>query len=145
MQIRRWLANVVKDVLLETMILQLLEDQDKALRQSITAEMESRRDQAMRGFNPLWISLCAGFGEEMLFRGAPQPLLGLWLTSLVGIAFIRVGLIAAIVTHTAADVVTLWLPCCPLLRRAVLCQYDALLNESTPDCRQRRRSTASAT
>ncbi len=100
-------------------------------------ELLQRAD--LRGFNPLWISLCAGFGEEMLFRGALQPLLGLWLTSLVSTAlhfqtggfrtmnpmkalyallvflaslllgpvFIRIGSIAAIVTHTVADVITL--------------------------------------
>ena len=37
----------------------------------------------LRGFNPLWISLLAGFGEELLFRGAIQPLLGLLPTSVV--------------------------------------------------------------
>jgi membrane protease YdiL (CAAX protease family) len=35
------------------------------------------------GFNPLWMSLCAGIGEEILFRGAIQPLLGLWWTGLI--------------------------------------------------------------
>jgi hypothetical protein len=44
-------------------------------------EIVARAD--LSGFNPLWFSLCAGVGEEMLFRGALQPLLGLWLTSLV--------------------------------------------------------------
>ena len=33
-----------------------------------------------------FISLCAGVGEEILFRGAIQPWLGIWLTSLVFIA-----------------------------------------------------------
>ncbi len=37
----------------------------------------------LRGLNPLWIGLAAGVGEELLFRGALQPLLGLWLTSAV--------------------------------------------------------------
>ena len=32
-------------------------------------------------WNPLWISLAAAFGEELLFRGALQPLLGIWVTS----------------------------------------------------------------
>jgi membrane protease YdiL (CAAX protease family) len=44
-------------------------------------EIVARAD--LSGFNPLWFSLCAGVGEEMLFRGALQPLLGLWLTSLI--------------------------------------------------------------
>jgi membrane protease YdiL (CAAX protease family) len=35
------------------------------------------------GWNPLWFSLLAGFGEELLFRGALQPLVGLWIASLL--------------------------------------------------------------
>lgn len=35
------------------------------------------------GFNPLWFGLCAGVGEEALCRGALQPLLGVWWTSLL--------------------------------------------------------------
>jgi len=40
----------------------------------------------LSGLNPLWIGLAAGFGEELLFRGALQPLLGLWLTSVIFVA-----------------------------------------------------------
>ncbi|GAB3368391.1 hypothetical protein GCM10027431_13870 [Lysobacter rhizosphaerae] len=35
----------------------------------------------LSGWNPLWIALAAGFGEELLFRGALQPVLGIWATS----------------------------------------------------------------
>lgn len=31
----------------------------------------------------IFISLCAGIGEELLFRGAIQPWLGIWLTAFV--------------------------------------------------------------
>ena len=34
----------------------------------------------------IFISLCAGFGEELLFRGAIQPLMGLWITAIVFVA-----------------------------------------------------------
>ncbi|NQY66403.1 MAG: CPBP family intramembrane metalloprotease [Flavobacteriales bacterium] len=34
----------------------------------------------------LFISFCAGFGEEILFRAEVQPLLGIWLTSIIFIA-----------------------------------------------------------
>jgi membrane protease YdiL (CAAX protease family) len=100
-------------------------------------ELVSRAD--LNGFNPLWISLCAGVGEETLFRGALQPLLGLWVTSLIwtvlhyqtggfrtmnrmkavyavlvflasvllGIVFVQIGLIAAMVAHTVIDLVAL--------------------------------------
>src|ERR1700730_1812573 len=37
----------------------------------------------LRGFNPLWLGLCSGVGEEALCRGALQPLLGIWWTSLL--------------------------------------------------------------
>ena len=36
----------------------------------------------LSGWNPLWFGLCAGIGEELLFRGALQPLLGIWWTGL---------------------------------------------------------------
>lgn len=34
----------------------------------------------------IYISLCAGIGEELFFRGALQPYLGIWLTSIVFVA-----------------------------------------------------------
>lgn len=33
-----------------------------------------------------FISFCAGFGEELLFRGALQPLMGIWLTAFIFVA-----------------------------------------------------------
>lgn len=35
----------------------------------------------LSGWNPFWIALAAGVGEEVLFRGALQPHLGIWATS----------------------------------------------------------------
>ena len=46
-----------------------------------TVASYSRLD--LRGLNPLWIALAAGFGEELLFRGALQPLIGIWFTSVL--------------------------------------------------------------
>ena len=43
------------------------------------AENYSRLD--LTGWNPLWIAMAAGLREELLFRGALQPLLGIWFTS----------------------------------------------------------------
>lgn len=34
----------------------------------------------------IFISLCAGFGEEILFRGAIQPLIGIWITAIIFVA-----------------------------------------------------------
>ncbi|MDN4055112.1 CPBP family intramembrane metalloprotease [Massilia sp. YIM B02763] len=46
-----------------------------------TVESYSRLD--LRGLNPLWISIAAAVGEEMLFRAALQPWLGVWIVSLL--------------------------------------------------------------
>jgi membrane protease YdiL (CAAX protease family) len=46
-----------------------------------TVQTYARLD--LDGLNPVWIALCAAIGEEMLFRAALQPLLGLWIASLV--------------------------------------------------------------
>jgi membrane protease YdiL (CAAX protease family) len=37
----------------------------------------------LRGLNPLWIAIAAAIGEEMLFRAALQPLMGVWIVSLL--------------------------------------------------------------
>ena len=52
-------------------------------RATVRATAESYRRLDLRGWNPLWIALAAGFGEELLFRGALQPMLGIWATSLL--------------------------------------------------------------
>ncbi|MQA20042.1 CPBP family intramembrane glutamic endopeptidase [Rugamonas rivuli] len=49
--------------------------------ESAKSTMESYSRLNLDGLNPLWISLAAGFGEELLFRGALQPLIGIWITS----------------------------------------------------------------
>lgn len=49
-----------------------------------TTAAYSRLD--LSGLNPLWIALCAAVGEELLFRAALQPLLGVWIVSLVFLA-----------------------------------------------------------
>jgi membrane protease YdiL (CAAX protease family) len=46
-----------------------------------TIESYARLD--LSGLNPLWISIAAAVGEEMLFRAALQPLLGVWIVSLI--------------------------------------------------------------
>jgi membrane protease YdiL (CAAX protease family) len=56
----------------------------------LTAQSEATRNTIiaygrldLSGRNPVWISLAAAIGEELLFRAALQPLLGVWITSLV--------------------------------------------------------------
>ncbi|QNA97680.1 CPBP family intramembrane glutamic endopeptidase [Massilia sp. Se16.2.3] len=103
-----------------------------------TINAYSRLD--LSGLNPLWISLAAAIGEELLFRAALQPLLGVWITSIVfllthtpvyrfrklnratlvqalgvfgasvalGFLYQYVGLLAAMMVHTALDVVGLY-------------------------------------
>lgn len=40
----------------------------------------------LSGWNPLWFAFAAGIGEELLFRGALQPLLGLWAATALFVA-----------------------------------------------------------
>ena len=40
----------------------------------------------LREHHIIFISLCAGIGEELLFRGAVQPLIGIWPTALIFVA-----------------------------------------------------------
>ncbi len=85
----------------------------------------------------IFISICAGVGEEFLFRGAIQPLLGIWITSIIfvfihgylnprnlplfiygifmtlSIALIgylteAVGILSSMAAHTVVDVVLLY-------------------------------------
>lgn len=37
-------------------------------------------------FQAIFLSICAGVGEEIFFRGAIQPFLGIWLTSIIFVA-----------------------------------------------------------
>lgn len=37
-------------------------------------------------FQAFFLSFCAGFGEEVFFRGAVQPYLGIWLTAIFFVA-----------------------------------------------------------
>ena len=94
----------------------------------------------LSGLNPVWISLAAAIGEELLFRAALQPLLGVWGTSVIfllthtpvyqfrrlnlatlvqaagvfgasvalGFIYQYVGLLAAMMVHTALDVIGLY-------------------------------------
>lgn len=52
-----------------------------AKHQATQSTVESYARLNLRGWNPLWIALAAGIGEELLFRGALQPLIGVWATS----------------------------------------------------------------
>lgn len=88
-------------------------------------------------FDILFISFCAGFGEEILFRGALQPLMGLWPAAILfvlvhgyinpknwrisiyglylilvsvgfGYLFKHLGIIAPAIAHLVVDVLLLW-------------------------------------
>ena len=54
-----------------------------ANRQSTQSIVENYSRLDLSGWNPLWIASAAGFSEELLFRGALQPLLGIWVTSAI--------------------------------------------------------------
>lgn len=84
----------------------------------------------------VFISICAGIGEELFFRGAIQPLLGVWMTAILfvllhgylnpfnmsltmygiymvivigvlGLMTEYVGILTAIIAHTLIDVIIL--------------------------------------
>jgi len=86
------------------------------------------------------VSICAGVGEEMLFRGVIQEFMGVWLTSVVfvgihgyydfrnwriflygmlmtiiivgvGYLFAEMGILAPIIAHFVIDVILLSLIC----------------------------------
>lgn len=85
----------------------------------------------------IFLSFCAGVGEEIFFRGAIQPYLGIWITSVLFVAMhgylnpfnlrislyglfmtliiaglgymtINIGLLSAIVAHTCVDIILLY-------------------------------------
>jgi uncharacterized protein len=41
------------------------------------------KDIQISRFSAFFLSICAGFGEEVFFRGAIQPLLGIWVTAIL--------------------------------------------------------------
>ncbi|QGZ41893.1 hypothetical protein IP92_04243 [Pseudoduganella flava] len=59
----------------------LLDYRRHAGSERVRRTVESYRQLDLAGWNPFWIALGAGIGEELLFRGALQPHLGVWLTS----------------------------------------------------------------
>lgn len=88
-------------------------------------------------FDRTQLSIFAGVGEEILFRGALQPLMGIWLTSIIfvaihgyfkfkstghilfgillfglsmmlGFLYEYIGLISAMVAHAIYDIILLW-------------------------------------
>ncbi len=61
----------------------LIGSRHKSQSESTRRMVENYGRLDLRGWNPLWIALLAGFGEELLFRGALQPLVGLWISSLL--------------------------------------------------------------
>lgn len=44
------------------------------------------KDLRLNYFDALFLSLCAGIGEELLFRAGIQPFLGIWTTSILFVA-----------------------------------------------------------
>lgn len=44
------------------------------------------RAMGLKQRHVIFLSFCAGFGEELFFRGAMQPLAGIWITAIVFVA-----------------------------------------------------------
>jgi uncharacterized protein len=64
-------------------ILSIIGKNYAANRKSTQHMIESYSRLDLSGWNPVWIALAAALGEELLFRGALQPLIGIWLTSVL--------------------------------------------------------------
>ncbi|MDQ3536108.1 MAG: CPBP family intramembrane metalloprotease, partial [Bacteroidota bacterium] len=89
-------------------------------------------------FNIILVSLCAGIGEEIFFRAALQPIIGIWPTAIIfvilhcyinprnwrisiygffmiiimlGIGYLyeTVGLISVMVAHTVIDIILFYM------------------------------------
>jgi uncharacterized protein len=88
-----------------------------------TIESYSRLNLA--GWNPLWIALAAGIGEELLFRGALQPLVGILLSSVLFVlAHTRVYRFASLSKRTLLQAMGLL---AVSLALGVVAQYAGLL------------------
>lgn len=95
------------------------------------------KNSKLSAFDRVQLSLFAGTGEEILFRGAIQPLIGIWATSIIfvaihgyfkfksaghilfglllfglsmmlGILYEYIGLISAMSAHAIYDIILLW-------------------------------------
>lgn len=96
------------------------------------------RQGRFTSFDRVQLSIFAGAGEELLFRGTLQPLLGIWFTSvifvgihgyfkfqkpghwlfggmmfglsmLLGVLYSYTGLLSAMIAHAVYDMIMLWL------------------------------------
>lgn len=71
--------------------------------------IDSYNELGLSGWRPLWISLAAGVGEELLFRGALQPHVGIWIASaLFALAHLRGYRIRELNRTTAAQLAGLF-------------------------------------
>lgn len=85
----RWIAILVVLQWIGGMVWALLDPAQSELVESISGELFSGLDTVWEWFV---LSLSAGMGEEILFRGALQPVFGLWFTSLIfAIAHVQYG------------------------------------------------------
>ena len=110
------------------------------MRNSRIKYVSVMREMNMSYFDIIFISICAGVGEEILFRGVLQEFMGIIITSVVfvaihgylnfrdwritiyglvmsilivgvGIMFETMGVIAPAVAHTVIDIILLMLIC----------------------------------
>ncbi|MCA9969751.1 MAG: CPBP family intramembrane metalloprotease [Anaerolineales bacterium] len=85
----RWIAILVIIQWLIGLAWALLNPEQSALLEGINSELLGDFDTVWEWFA---LALAAGMGEELLFRGALQPVLGIWATSLLfAIAHVQYG------------------------------------------------------
>lgn len=64
----------------------MLAFQNKWIKREIEKQQNTLRDLRLNLFDKLFLSFCAGFGEELLFRSGMQHWAGVWITSIFFIA-----------------------------------------------------------
>ncbi len=77
-------AGIVYGWLSSLLMLQLLRRRVMDAARTVFSNLMQRF--RMRTVDIVFISLCAGMGEELLFRGGIQPWIGVWATAVVFIA-----------------------------------------------------------
>jgi hypothetical protein len=64
----------------------MLAFENKWIQREISKQQHLIRDLHLNLFDKVFLSFCAGFGEELLFRAGMQHWAGVWITSIVFIA-----------------------------------------------------------
>lgn len=131
------LTGTVFGAIFAFMALKLLQNEQMKSVVESYGIIQQVRELKLTPIQIILVSLVAGISEEFLFRGAIQPLLGIWITSIIfigihgyirlstfpkffytlftfllscalGYLYIAFGIYSAMMAHTVYDVIVLW-------------------------------------